>query len=137
MSLNATMRAVMYYGVPYQVNVTDVPIPIIQNQTDAIVRITTAALCGSDLHMYHGYQGQNASWQMGHEAMGYITEIGSAVSSLAVGDYVVIPDNVASGHLDLEPRAWESFGVGSELGGLQGMSHRLTGPVVLADFAAK
>ncbi|OMP84384.1 S-(hydroxymethyl)glutathione dehydrogenase [Diplodia seriata] len=120
MSLNvSTMRGVMYYGVPYQVNVTNLPVPAIQEPTDALVRITTSALCGSDMHMYHGYQGDVPSWQMGHEAMGYIAEIGHAVSSLAVGDYVVIPDNVASGHLDLEPRQWESFGVGAGLDGLQ------------------
>lgn len=107
MALNATMRGVVYNGSPYEVSVMDVPRPTIINQTDVVVRITTSAICGSDLHMYHGVQGGSPPWVIGHEALGYISEIGSSVSSLAVGDYVVIPDNVASGHLDMHPTKHE------------------------------
>ncbi|KAL4872812.1 hypothetical protein BDV12DRAFT_182814 [Aspergillus spectabilis] len=81
-TLTATMRAVAWFGQPYNVSVIDMPLPTITNQTDAIVRITTSAICGSDLHFYHGY----------------ISEVGSAVSSLQVGDYVIIPDNAHDGH---------------------------------------
>ncbi|KAF4537113.1 alcohol dehydrogenase [Lasiodiplodia theobromae] len=123
MAFNAsTMRGVVYSGIPYQVNVTDLPIPTLSADTDVIVRLTHAAICGSDLHMYHGVQGgSDAPWVMGHEGIGYISEIGDAVTSLAVGDYVVIPDNLGTGHLDLEPDSGlESYGIGSEeLGGLQ------------------
>ncbi|KAK7419066.1 hypothetical protein QQX98_003568 [Neonectria punicea] len=120
--LNATMRGVVLNG-PYTINVTDMPMPIIINQTDAVVRITTSALCGSDLHMYHGYQGGEPGFPMGHEAMGYISEIGSGVSSLSVGDYVVVPDNTATGHIDMGVGTYTnpygpSFGTGA-LGGLQ------------------
>ena len=121
MALNATMRGVVFNGNPYEMSVQDVARPTIINQTDVVVRITTSALCGSDLHMYHGVQGGSPPWVMGHEAMGYISEIGSAVSSLAVGDYVVIPDNVASGHLDMHPPSMDSYGSGADLGGLQGI----------------
>lgn len=118
---NLTMRGVVYHGIPYQVTVDDLPIPHIMDGTDAIVRITTAAICGTDLHIYHGIEGGAvAPWGMGHEAIGYISEIGNAVSSLAVGDYVVIPDNIASGHLNLEAPVLDVFGVGGGLGGLQG-----------------
>ncbi|OJJ06529.1 hypothetical protein ASPVEDRAFT_328095 [Aspergillus versicolor CBS 583.65] len=119
MALNLTMQAVVYSGTPYNVSVMNVPRPTIINGTDAVVRITTSAICGSDLHMYHGVQGGTPPWVMGHEALGWISEVGDAVSSLSVGDYVVIPDNIATGHLDMHPPAMDSFGTGAELGGLQ------------------
>ncbi|KAJ5623011.1 hypothetical protein N7490_011616 [Penicillium lividum] len=119
MALN-TMQGVVYSGIPYNMSVMDIPRPTIINHTDAVVRITTAAICGSDLHMYHGVQGGTPPWVMGHEALGWISEVGDAVSSLNIGDYVVIPDNVATGHLNMHPPAMESFGAGADLGGLQG-----------------
>jgi threonine dehydrogenase-like Zn-dependent dehydrogenase len=114
------MQGVVYKGIPHQVSVVELPIPTLEANTDAIVEITLAGICGTDLHMYHGYRGQGDWWGMGHEALGRISEIGSGVSSLAVGDYVVIPDNVDSGHLDMAPPALGVFGVGRGLGGLQG-----------------
>ncbi|CAG8947918.1 unnamed protein product [Penicillium salamii] len=123
MSLNATlaatMRAVAWFGQTNNVSVIDVPVPSIINQTDAIIRITTSAICGSDLHFYHGYTGAaNVPWNLGHEAVGYVQEVGSAVSSLEVGEYVIIPDNAHSGHYGQEHPI--SFGSGSpNYGGLQ------------------
>ena len=58
---------------------------------------------------------------MGHEAMGYVAEVGEGITALNVGDYVVVPDRVASGHLDMFPPGDHSFGAGEELGGLQGL----------------
>nr|XP_036580198.1 alcohol dehydrogenase GroES-like domain-containing protein [Colletotrichum truncatum]KAF6788030.1 alcohol dehydrogenase GroES-like domain-containing protein [Colletotrichum truncatum] len=115
------MRGVVYHGVPHQMVVEDIPVPTLQNANDAIVRITTSALCGSDLHTYHGIAGAGTPpWTMGHEAMGYITEIGEGVSSLSVGDYVVIADTPHRGHLALEPPSFSFFGGGGGgLGGLQ------------------
>lgn len=112
---NATMRGVMYRGVPGQMTVEDIPMPTIINEADAIVRITTSALCGSDLHVYRGYQGGTPPWNMGHEAIGYISEIGSAVSGLAVGDYVIIPDTVNHGQLEMEPQAFDYYGNGAAI----------------------
>lgn len=66
-TLNATMRGAMLTG-PYQVHIQDFPVPVMNTPTDAIVRITTSALCGSDLHRYHGYMGGNPPWALGHEA---------------------------------------------------------------------
>ncbi|GKT88887.1 alcohol dehydrogenase protein [Colletotrichum tofieldiae] len=75
------------------------PIPTIVNHTDVVVRITSSAICGSDLHMYHGFGGSpNVPYGFGHEAVGYISNIGDAVTSLNVGDYVIIPDNADDGH---------------------------------------
>lgn len=114
------MRAVVYHGTPSQVIVTDVPMPTLQAETDAIVRITLAGICGTDLHMYHGLMGTNAPWVLGHEGVGYVVEAGRSVTALKVGDYVAIPDNVANGHLDMQTAAPNVFGVGRGLGGLQG-----------------
>ncbi|KAH7045267.1 hypothetical protein B0J12DRAFT_742187 [Macrophomina phaseolina] len=103
--------------------VQDLPMPIIQNQTDAIVRITTSALCGSDLHVYRGVYGAGPR-PMGHEAVGYVSELGSAVTSLTIGDYVVIPDTPSDGIVQLEPSSQTYYGT-EELGGLQAQYARV------------
>ncbi|KAF4880969.1 S-(hydroxymethyl)glutathione dehydrogenase [Colletotrichum fructicola] len=120
--LNATMRAVVYHGTPFEMTVQDIARPSILNETDVVVRVTTSAVCGSDLHIYRGYMGGAVPLTMGHEAVGYISEIGDAVSSLSVGDYVIIPDTISADHLEMEPTAKEYFGFGNSemgLGGLQ------------------
>lgn len=122
--LNATtMQGVVYNGVPFEMNVETVPVPVLEDGQDAIVKITTSALCGSDLHTYHGITGAGQPpWVMGHEAMGYVAAVGDSVSSLSVGDYVVIADTPHWGHLALEPQPLAFFGGGAGgLGGLQGM----------------
>jgi threonine dehydrogenase-like Zn-dependent dehydrogenase len=118
--VNATMRAVAWFGQPYNVSVIDMSVPSIINETDVIVRITSSAICGSDLHFYHGYSGAaDVPWGLGHEAVGYVSEVGSAVTSLSVGEYVIIPDNAEDGHWG--PAHPLSFGTGSpDYGGLQG-----------------
>ncbi|KAK2050967.1 GroES-like protein [Colletotrichum caudatum] len=109
----ATMRAVVYQGTPFEMTVQDVAKPTILNGTDVVVRVTTSALCGSDLHVYRGYMGGAVPWTMGHEAVGYISELGDAVSSFAVGDYVIIPDTVSPDQLAMEPTSKEYFGFGN------------------------
>ncbi|QKX61897.1 uncharacterized protein TRUGW13939_09053 [Talaromyces rugulosus] len=118
-TLAATMRAVAWFGQPYNVSVIDMPVPSIVNQTDAIVRITASAICGSDLHFYHGFMGSpDVPWGLGHEAVGYVSEVGSAISGLRVGDYVIIPDNGHDGHYGQQHPI--SFGTGRPgYGGLQ------------------
>jgi threonine dehydrogenase-like Zn-dependent dehydrogenase len=69
------MQGVVYNGVPHQVSVAQLRILSLEANTDAIVRVTLAGICGTDLHMYHGFRGQEAPWGMGHEALGYISEI--------------------------------------------------------------
>lgn len=124
LGLNATMRGVVYSGVPFEMAVQDLPVPTIVSETDAIVRITTSALCGSDLHIYRGVSGGTPPWTMGHEALGYIAELGSAVSTLSVGDYVIIPDTPSHGHLQMTPQMGDYFGNGAPAlpDGLQGES---------------
>jgi threonine dehydrogenase-like Zn-dependent dehydrogenase len=130
LTLNLTsptvMQGVVYNGRPYEVAVVELPVPSLLAETDAIVKIKIAGICGTDMHMYHGLRGAGAPWGLGHEALGVVSEIGSAVSSLAEGDYVVIPDNVDSGHLDMEPAGVNVFGVGRGLDGLQGEQDKPT-----------
>ncbi|KAI8241988.1 hypothetical protein K4K55_011445 [Colletotrichum sp. SAR 10_96] len=111
------MRAVVYHGTPFEMTVQDVARPTIVNETDVVVRVTTSAVCGSDLYIYCGYMGGAVPWIMGHEAVGYVSEIGDAVSSVSIGDYVIIPDTVSLDHLEMELTLKEYFGFGnSEMG---------------------
>ncbi|KAJ8070382.1 hypothetical protein OCU04_000760 [Sclerotinia nivalis] len=120
MSINATMRAVIWAGVPFQMNVTNLPMPTVQSPTDALVRITTAAICGTDLHVYHGvYGSSNVPYTIGHEAIGVISEIGSAVTGFSVGDRVIIPDGVQDGHIGGQSHL--AYGLGSDYGMTDGL----------------
>ncbi|MFC4030124.1 glutathione-independent formaldehyde dehydrogenase [Streptomyces polygonati] len=90
------MKAVVYEE-PYTVRIEDVEDPGIQHPNDVIVRVTSTAICGSDLHMYEGRTAVEPGTVFGHENMGIIEEIGSGVTSLKVGERVVMPFNVACG----------------------------------------
>ena len=90
------MRAIVYKG-PNEVSVEDVADPEIESQTDAIVRITSSGICGSDLHMYEGRTPASGDMRFGHENMGVVEDVGSAVNSIRSGDRVVMPFNVACG----------------------------------------
>ena len=71
--------------------------PRIEDPTDVVIRVTTTAICGSDLHMYEGRTGAEAGIVFGHENMGVVEEVGDGVASLRKGDRVSIPFNVACG----------------------------------------
>lgn len=90
------MKAVVYKK-PFQVAIENVPDPKIQHPNDVIVKITSTAICGSDLHMYEGRTAAEPGIVFGHENLGTIVEIGKAVTSLKAGDRVVMPFNVACG----------------------------------------
>src|SRR5918999_1741176 len=92
------MRANVYSG-RNSVQVENVPDPRILNSRDAIVRITSTAICGSDLHLYDGYIPTVKRGDiLGHEFMGEVVEKGPGVSTLAVGDRVVVPFPIACGN---------------------------------------
>jgi glutathione-independent formaldehyde dehydrogenase len=91
------MKAVVYEG-PYKVSVKDVPDARIERPTDALIRITTTNICGSDLHMYEGRTDFEPGRWFGHENMGEVIEVGPGVDKVKVGDMVVLPFNVACGH---------------------------------------
>ncbi|MTV26299.1 glutathione-dependent formaldehyde dehydrogenase [Nitriliruptoraceae bacterium ZYF776] len=91
------MRAVTWQGTQ-KVTVEDVPDPRIEAPTDAIVRITSTAICGSDLHLYQVLSPfMHAGDILGHEPMGIVEEVGAGVTNLAPGDRVVIPFNISCG----------------------------------------
>lgn len=73
------------------VRVTEIPDPTIQQPTDAVVRVTRACVCGSDLHPYHSMPADAAGVPMGHEFVGVVEEVGSDVITLARGDFVIAP----------------------------------------------
>jgi glutathione-independent formaldehyde dehydrogenase len=91
------MKAVVYEGVK-QMEVADHPKPRIKSPSDAILRVTTSGICGSDLHMYDGRTPLDSGTVVGHEIMGVIEEVGEAVESIKKGDRVVLPFNVACGY---------------------------------------
>ncbi|WP_299055955.1 alcohol dehydrogenase catalytic domain-containing protein [uncultured Nocardioides sp.] len=91
------MKAVTWQG-PRDMQVTDVPDPVLVDPTDAIVRVTSTGLCGSDLHLYEPLAPfMTPGDVVGHEPMGVVEEVGSDVSTLKRGDRVVVPFNVSCG----------------------------------------
>jgi len=92
------MRAVTWQG-RRKVSVDTVPDPIIKEPTDAIIRVTSTNICGSDLHLYEVLGAFMTPGDiLGHEAMGVVEEVGAQVDNLSVGDRVVIPFNISCGH---------------------------------------
>lgn len=92
------MRAVVYRGVG-DIRLENVAEPKIQKPNDAIVRLTASAICGTDLHMIRGTMpGMVPGTILGHEGVGTVEEIGSAVRNLRVGDRVVVPSTIACGN---------------------------------------
>jgi threonine dehydrogenase-like Zn-dependent dehydrogenase len=90
------MKALVYDG-PRSVNVKEVPDATIEQPTDVLVKITTTNICGSDLHMYEGRTDMEPGRVLGHENLGEVIDIGSAVTRVMVGDMVCLPFNVACG----------------------------------------
>jgi threonine dehydrogenase-like Zn-dependent dehydrogenase len=133
------VKATCWYG-KQDVRVVNVPDPKILNQRDAIVKITSTAICGSDLHLYNGFVPTMESGDiLGHEFMGEVVEVGSEVKKLRVGDRVVVAFPISCGRCffcknekyslceNSNPNAWmaEQF-FGHSPAGIFGYSH-LTG----------
>ena len=92
------MKAVVYHDVG-DIRLEDVPEPRILAPTDAIVRITASAICGTDLHFVRGtVSGMQPGTILGHEGVGIVEELGADVRNLQVGDRVVIPSTIACGN---------------------------------------
>jgi threonine dehydrogenase-like Zn-dependent dehydrogenase len=124
-----------------KVRVEQVPDPQILNSRDAIVRITTTAICGSDLHLYNGFVPSMEKGDiLGHEFMGEVVELGPSVKNLKVGDRVVVPFPIACGNCAMcqrqqysicensNPNAWMAEKMwGHSPSGIFGYSHMLGG----------
>lgn len=92
------MRALCWHG-KHDIRVDNVPDPIIQESTDALIKITSTAICGSDLHIFDGFVMEMRSGDvLGHEFMGIVEEVGSGVTKLKKGDRVVVPFTISCGH---------------------------------------
>ena len=134
------MRALCWHG-KHDVRVDTVPDPEILNPRDAIIRVSSTAICGSDLHLYDGVIPTLASGDiLGHEFMGEVVDVGSGVSSLAAGDRVVVPFTIACGGCEpcrrnlwslcdnSNPNAWLPEKLyGHSASGLFGYSHMYGG----------
>ena len=91
------MHAMVYRG-PYKIRVEEKDIPKIEHPNDAIVRVKTAAICGSDLHLYHGLMPDTrVGTTFGHEFVGTVHQVGPSVQNLAPGDKVMVPFNIYCG----------------------------------------
>lgn len=92
------MKALCWHGKG-DVRYDTVPDPGIEFPTDVVLKVTSCAICGSDLHLYDGYMPAMESGDiLGHETMGEVVEVGSAITGLKVGDRVVIPFNISCGN---------------------------------------
>jgi threonine dehydrogenase-like Zn-dependent dehydrogenase len=134
------MKANCWFGTR-NLAVVDVPDPKIENPRDAIVRITSTAICGSDLHLYNGFVPTMAKGDvLGHEFMGEVVEVGAAVKNLQVGDRVVVPFPIACGSCfscerqlyslceNSNPNAWMAEKMwGHSPAGIFGYSHLVGG----------
>lgn len=91
------MRAMVYRG-PYKVRVEEKDVPGIEHPNDAIVKVVRAAICGSDLHLYHGMMPDTRiGHTFGHEFIGVVEQVGASVRNLQVGDRVMVPFNIFCG----------------------------------------
>ncbi len=134
------MRALCWHGTG-DVRVDNVPDPKIEHPRDAIIRVTSTAICGSDLHLFNGFMPTMENGDiLGHETMGIVVELGSAVNNLKVGDRVVVPFNLACGDCFFCKRTEFSLcdesnrnaeiarkAMGQSPSGLLGFSHMLGG----------
>ncbi len=93
------MRATLMYGAG-DVRVEEVPDPVLQAPTDALLRVLMACICGSDLHPYHSMPAGAQGRPMGHEFLGVVEEVGSQVSGLLPGDVVIAPFVYSDGTCD-------------------------------------
>ena len=126
------MHAMVYRG-PYRVRVEEKDRPRIEHPNDAIVRVQLAAICGSDLHLYHGMMPDTrVGHTFGHEFIGVVDEVGSSVSQLRVGDRVMVPFNIFCGSCFFCARGLYSNchnvnANATAVGGIYGYSHTAGG----------
>jgi threonine dehydrogenase-like Zn-dependent dehydrogenase len=123
----------MNYRGPMRVRVSQKPIPEIKHPEDAIVRVTRACICGSDLHLYNGLvPDTRVGMTFGHECTGIVEEIGPEVTKIKVGDHVLVPFNIACGRCafckqGLFGNCHESNPQATAVGGIYGYSHTAGG----------
>lgn len=90
------MQAVVINS-PRQISIETVQDPVLQKATDALLRLTSTAICGTDLHIYEGRLGDGSPMVIGHEPLGIVEQVGSAVVNVRVGDRVTVPTHICCG----------------------------------------
>jgi threonine dehydrogenase-like Zn-dependent dehydrogenase len=113
------MRAAIFRG-PKTIQVEDIPDATLLEPTDAVVQITHACICGTDLWSYRDPAGYQVGWQIGHEWMGVVTEVGDAVRTVKKGDRVIAPYDFCDGTCEFCGKGLDSACV---QGGLWGYGH--------------
>ncbi len=134
------MKALVWHG-RYNMQCDNVPDPTIEEPTDMVIKVTSTAICGSDLHLYDSYAiGMEKGDILGHEFMGEVVAIGSAVKKHKIGDRVVVPFVISCGHCEYCAKQETSFCqntnpdaekqekmMGHHTSGLYGYTHLLGG----------
>lgn len=125
------MKALVYHG-PMDVEVDDKPKPSIKDPEDIILKITSTAICGSDLHLFHGnVKTMEPGQTLGHEFTGIVDQVGDRVTEVKQGDRVVIPFNICCGRCWFcQHHAWtqcERSNPKGESGGVFGYTQMLGG----------
>jgi threonine dehydrogenase-like Zn-dependent dehydrogenase len=123
----------MTYRGPYKIRVDEKPMPEIEHPNDAIVRVTRAAVCGSDIHLYHGLvPDTRVGSTFGHEFTGIVEEVGANVDNLKAGDHVLVPFNISCGYCyfcsrELYSNCHNTNPNATAVGGIYGYSHTTGG----------
>jgi threonine dehydrogenase-like Zn-dependent dehydrogenase len=126
------MLAMTYRG-PYRIRTTQKDMPKIEHPNDAIVRVTRSAICGSDLHLYHGLvPDTRVGMTFGHEFTGVVEQVGSSVQNVKEGDHVLVPFNIACGSCffcqkELYGNCHNTNPSATAVGGIFGYSHTTGG----------
>lgn len=126
------MLAMNFRG-PYRIRTSQKPDPVIEHPNDAIVRVSRACICGSDLHLYHGLvPDTRVGMTFGHEFTGVVEEIGPSVQNLKVGDHVLVPFNIFCGSCffcqrELYSNCHNTNPEATAVGGIYGYSHTAGG----------
>lgn len=127
------MMLAMTYRGPYRIRVENKPLPEIEHPNDAIVRVTRSAICGSDLHLYHGLvPDTRVGMTFGHEFTGVVERVGPSVRNLKEGDQVLVPFNIFCGSCffcrkELYGNCHNTNPNATAVGGIYGYSHTAGG----------
>jgi hypothetical protein len=113
-----TMLATRWTGHPFHVSLQYIPKPALLTSEDAVIRLTSAAICGSDMHIYHGISGsREPPWTLGHEGVGIVQEVGEAVQLVKPGDRVIVPCILGDGVLEKPHPPTNTYGGGPDYSG--------------------
>jgi threonine dehydrogenase-like Zn-dependent dehydrogenase len=122
------MLATRWTGRPFHVSLQHISKPTLLTSEDALIRLTSAAICGTDLHVYRGIAGsREPPWTLGHEGVGIVQEVGDAVQLVKPGDRVIVPCIPGDGKSEIPVLpSMSSFGYGPDFSGnMDGMQGTL------------